>query len=132
MKKGLFAISLVALLLSLTLGSAMAGFGMEDPALCVAGQWLIVNAANEGGVRISIPDGVPYGFSNDSGCGDLPDGLNAFTGDVLKTRSGGKIALVHISGKQASTPSVSVDYGNFHAEKSNNGKQNLIFQVPLP
>ena len=61
MKKMFFVLPLAVLLLTLTIGVAAARYNYEDPALCVSGKWLLVDAASRAGVTVFVPEDTPYG-----------------------------------------------------------------------
>ena len=127
MKKMLVVLPLAVLLLTLTIGVAGAGYAYEDPALCVASQWLVVNAASHTAVTVSLPEGTPYGAQG--GC-TMPAPA-AQTLNVVKERGEGHVMLVRVDGKSAS-PTVTVSYGDVSITKENNGKEMLNFKFTLP
>ncbi len=130
MKKTLFVLPLAVLLLTLTIGVAAASYQYEDPALCVAGKWLIVDAANPAAVRVFVPEDVPYGDQQAGGC--ATPGPKVALLQIVKER--GKHATMHvqIDGKGAATPSVTVSYGDVVTVKANKGKGVLNFWFAVP
>ena len=71
MKKMLLVLPLAVLLLTLSIGVAVARYDYEDPALCVAGKWLLVDAASPAGVTVFVPEDTAYGNQK---AGGLQDG----------------------------------------------------------
>lgn len=131
MKKMCLALSLAVLLLTLTIGAAAARYDYEDPVLCVAGQWLMVDAAAQpAGITAFVPDGTAYGNPQAGGCASA--GPSAPLVQVVKERGGGHTLRVQVNGKLASTPQVVVSYGSQASTKDNNGKGTLNFQFDLP
>ncbi len=129
MRRVMFAVALVALLLSITFTVALAGVGMEDPALCVAGQWLVVTSAQQSGIKVFVPDGTAYGQNGDC-TGDPPAG-EVYSGHVVRTRAAGDQLTVEINGKHASD-SVTVTYNGVSDTQTNSGKGLLFFTFNLP
>ncbi len=130
MKRIILVLVLFTLLVSISANIAMAGFGLEDPALCVAGKWLIVDAAAEPGVVVLLPRGVQYGDAGQ--CPPPPTGMGIYTGEVVQQIGGGHMMTVLVRGKQASEPSVTVTYGSDTFTKESNGRQTLVFRFALP
>ncbi len=129
MKKMAFTSLLVVLLLSLTIGVVGAAMDMEDPALCVSGEWLLINAAQPSAVQVVLPEGTAYGPS--AGC-KMPPPNSALVLDsrvVLRLGHAEKMMVV-VDGKQA-TPSVNVTYGAQSRTVKNNGKHPLVFVFDL-
>jgi hypothetical protein len=125
MKKLVFVTMLVVLLFSLGLTIVSASGDGDDPALCVAGQWLVVNGAKEAGVRVIVPRDTPAGNQQQGGC-KTPAPAPLFVKDVVHEIGHGNTMLVYINGKLASTPSVTVSYGAVSKTLPNKGK------LPLP
>jgi hypothetical protein len=130
MKKGLVVLPLAVLLLALTIGVASAGYAYEDPALCVNGQWLLVDAAHPSAVTVFLPENTVYGDQVAGGC--ATPGPSAPLLTVVKERGEGHSMLVRVEGKNASTPTINVTYGARSVTKDNNGKQVLNFTFALP
>lgn len=128
MKKLVLISALVLLLLVLTLGSAFADMDMEDPVLCVAGQWLTVDAValgHQGDVTVVLPAGTAYGST--AGCG----APSAEVIENVAVRQGNSPVMhVEVSGDQA-TPVVTATYGGKTFSKANNLKHVLVFQFNL-
>jgi hypothetical protein len=130
MKKMFIVLPLAALLLTLTIGIAGARYSYEDPALCVAGKWLTVDAAHPAAVMVSVPEDTPYGDQKAGGCKTpLP---NVPLINVVRERGEGHIMHVRVDGKGASTPTVSVSYGGTSFTKANDGKGMLNFDFRVP
>ena len=132
MKQVVVTTVLVALLLSVTFTVTSAGLGMEDPALCVAGKWLVVNSAAQSAVKVYVPRGTSYGDAAD--CGDPPSGVTAlYPGHVVKTKAGTNQMTVEINAKHASDP-ITVSYGTDQSynDMKNLGKGRLYFTFNLP
>lgn len=131
MKKMLFVLPLAVLLLTLTIGIAAARYDYEDPALCVAGQWLMVDAAAQpAGVTVFVPENTAYGNQAAGGCSTA--GPNLPLVQVVKERGGNHTLRVQVDGKLASTPEVVVSYGDQTSAKDNKGKGTLNFKFDLP
>ena len=130
MKKLLFGLPFAVLLLTLTIGVASARYGYEDPALCVAGKWLIVDAAKQSAVTVFVPEDTPYGDQKAGGC--KTPGPNVPLLQVVKERGESHSMRLLVDGKLASTPSVKVTYGDAVQVKGNNGKDRLNFRFALP
>jgi hypothetical protein len=130
MKKLVLAFLLVVLLLSLTVSVVLAGDDMEDPALCVAGKWLLVDKAYPNAVQVVVPEDVPYGNQQQGGCA-TPGPTNVPIIKVVRERSRGNVMLVRVDGAGASTPKVTASYGSDIQTKKNNGHQVLNFVFRL-
>jgi hypothetical protein len=126
MKKTVFVLLMVSLLLSLALPVvAMAGYGADDPKLCVEGKWLTVDAAAVSAVRVTVPEGTHYGDKKAGGCKtkgpDVPMIQN-----VVVERGEHNVMRVSVDGKYA-TPKVTATYGDAVLVKNNNGSGTLNF-----
>ena len=131
MKKGFLVLPLAVLLLTLTIGVAAARYDYEDPVLCVAGQWLMVDAAAQpAGVTVYVPDGTAYGNQAAGGC--TTAGPNSPLVQVVNDRGNNHTLRVQVDGKLASTPQVVVSYGSQTSTKGNDGKGTLNFRFDLP
>lgn len=130
MKKMLVVLPLAVFLLMLTIGITGAAYDYEDPALCVAGKWLLVNAAHPAAVAVFVPEDTPYGDQQAGGC--KTPGPNFPQPKVVKERGEGNVMHVVVDGKDASTPTVQVLYGDKTVTKANNGKGTLNFQFAVP
>lgn len=130
MKKMFVILPLAALLLTLTIGIAGAAYGYEDPALCVAGKWLVVDAASPSAVTVFVPEDTRYGDQKAGGC--KVAGPAAPLVQIVKERGGGHSMRIQIDGKNASTPHVHVTYGDEALTKANKGKGALDFRFDLP
>ena len=132
MKQVVVSAALVAVLLSVTFTVTSAGLGMEDPALCVAGKWLVVNWARQSSIKVYVPKGTSYG--NAANCGDFPSGVTGeYSGHVVKTKAAANQVVVEINGKHA-PDEVTVWYGDESNSQtlSNSGKGILVFTFILP
>ncbi len=130
MKKLLVVLPLAVLLVSLTFGVAGARYDYEDPALCVAGQWLIVNAAHPSAVTVFVPEDTPAGDQAAGGCNTTGPDVPLI--NTVKERGESHTMRVQVDGKNASTPTVQVAYGDTLSTKANNGKGMLSFRFALP
>ena len=128
MKKLMIVLPLAVLMISLSFAIASAGVDWEDPALCVEGQWLLVDAAHPAAVTVSLPEGTRYGDQAAGGCTTPGPAVPII--QVVKER-GGHEMKVQVDGKNA-TPTVKASFGNVSQTKSNNGKQTLNFKFALP
>ena len=124
-----FVLAFVLLLLSLTIGIVGAAMDMEDPALCVSGEWLLVNAAQPTAVHVVLPEGTVYGPN--AGCKmPPPNSAVVLDSSVVQRLGHAEKMMVFVDGKQA-TPSVDVTYGTQSKTMKNNGKQPLVFVFDL-
>jgi hypothetical protein len=129
-KKLLVVLPIALLLLTFTIGAASAGYAYEDPALCVAGQWLVVNAAHPSAVTVSVPKDVPYGDQQAGGCSDSNQDIPLL--NVVRERGDEHNMFVKVEGKDATTPSVTVSYGDVEVTRKNSGKGILNFKFSVP
>ncbi len=127
MKQIVVASLLVVLLLSLSLVVVTAGEIWDDPVLCVAGQWLTVDAGAQPAVTVSLPDGTP--FDEGAGC-TLPPPDNTFITSVEIRPGNSPVMVVRVDGNSASQPDVVVTYGEDVKVKHNNN-QPLTFTFNL-
>ncbi len=127
MKKLVLISAVVLLLFVLTLGSAFADMEMEDPVLCVAGQWLAVRDAAPAGVTVILPAGTLYGSAG--GCTE-PQPVGQLVTNAVVRQGNSPVMRVEVSGDQA-TPTVEVTYGATTFSKPNNLKRLLVFQFNL-
>ncbi len=127
MRKLVLVGALALLLVVLTLGTAFAAMEMEDPYLCVAGQWLTVNDADPVAVTVVLPAGTLYGSASTC-AGPVPAGDEIQNASVRQGNS--PVMRVEVSGGGASQP-VQVKYGDKEYSKPNNGKHVLVFQFNL-
>jgi hypothetical protein len=126
-KKLLFSSLLALLLVATSLSLAFAQEDMADPALCVAGQWLTVNAATEQAIVVAVPPGTAYG---DKGHCAPPAPAQTMISHVTVLPIGSNM-VVTVAGKQASKPTVVASYnGKTFTEKNNGGP--IIFRFNLP
>ncbi len=120
MKKLVFALVLVAALISLSVSFTVAAMDFEDPALCVNGKWLLVDAAHPSAVKVFVPDDARYGDQKAGGC-KTPAPVKQFITNV-KESNAEYLMRVWVDGSQASTPTITVSYGNAVETKKNTGK----------
>lgn len=120
MKKLIVVFALVAALTTLSLSFATAAMDFEDPALCVNGKWLLVDAAHPSAVQVFVPDDARYGDQKAGGC-KTPAPVNVYLTAVKETNAE-HLMRVWVDGSQASTPSITVSYGNAVETKKNTGK----------
>jgi len=125
MKKLPYVIPLAALLVALTIAFAGAGMEYEDPALCVEGKWLLVNAAHPSAIRVTVPEDARYGDQQAGGCQTSMPGIPLI--QVVKERGEHHIMRVWVDGSQATTPTVTATYGDAVRVKHNSGRGNLNF-----
>lgn len=120
MKKLLFTFALIAVLMSLSLPFASAAMDFEDPALCVNGKWLLVDAALPSAIKVVVPDDARYGDQKAGGCKTPAPVAHAIT--VVKEGNAQHMMQVWVDGSQASVPTLTVSYGDEVKTKKNNGK----------
>jgi len=130
MKKMLVVLPLAVLLVTLTIGVASARYHFADPALCVEGKWLVVDAADPAAVKVFVAEDTPYGDQIAGGC--TTPGPDVPLVNIVKERGRGPIMLVQVDGKNASTPTVHVSYGDRSVTRPNNGRGTLNFVFALP
>jgi hypothetical protein len=131
MKKMFLVLPLAVMLLTLTIGVAAARYDYEDPTLCVAGKWLLVDAAAQpAGITVFVPEDTPYGDQKAGGCQTA--GPNVPLVQVVKERGGGHTLRVQVDGKLASTPEIVVSYGDKSITKNNKGRGTFEFKFDLP
>ncbi len=127
MRKAVLIAALLLLVLVLTLGTALAEMEMEDPVLCVAGQWLTVRDADPVAVTVILPAGTLYGEAG-ACTAEKPEGDLIANAAVRQGNS--PLMRVEVSGVKATQP-VEVTYGDKQYTKPNNGKHVLVFQFNL-
>ncbi len=130
MKKMLVVLPVALLLLTLTIGVVSAGYAYEDPALCVAGQWLVIDAANSSAVSVAVPEDTPYGNQQAGGCQTAGPDVPLL--NVVRERGEGHRMSVKVDGREATTPTVTVSYGDESVTKKNNGRGSLNFKFTVP
>ncbi len=124
MKKMFFAIPLVIVLLSLTIAWVGAGMDLDDPKLCVEGKWLLVDAALPSGVRVTVPEEAVYGNQRQGRCKTPGPDVPLIT--AVKERGEHHRMVVFVDGKQATTPTVTVSYGQ-ETQVKKNTKGMMVF-----
>lgn len=124
MKKMLFVVVLVVSLLMVAIPIASAGMDFEDPALCVNGQWLLVDAALPAGIHVVVPEDAHYGNQAAGHCATPAPANPAIT--KVKEGELDHLMTVWVDGSQASTPTITVSYGNTVRTKPNTGRLMLF------
>ena len=123
MKK--LSILFVILVMLVTASTAFARLDFMDPVLCVAGHWLVVNAANESVVQVILPEGTPYG---DAGhCTGPAPVAPVITNVVTQKGLGFLMTVLLTDSSQASTPTVTAAYGSVSKTHLNFGKGPMLF-----
>jgi hypothetical protein len=130
MKKLGVVLPLTLLLLMGTIGIAAARYGYEDPALCVAGKWLVVDAAQNSAVKVFLPEDTPYGDQVAGGC--TTPGPDVPILQTVRERGRHGAMQVLVDGKSATTPTLTVSYGDVSKVAPNRGKGMLVFVFALP
>ena len=125
MKK--FALLFVVALMALANGHAFADVEWADPSLCVAGQWLVINAANNDAIRVTVPHETAYGDQAAGGCTTpAPAPLLPLSSVTVRGESGMRVM---IDGRQAS-PLVVVTYGlRAQTHDNDGGRMQFRFSV---
>ena len=129
MKKLTVVLPLALLLVALTVGIAAAGFGYEDPALCVAGHWLVVDAAQVSAVHVFLPEDTPYGDQAAGGC--TTPGPNVPILQIVREKGRHGQMLIMVDGKFASTPTVTASYNGATKVDRNRGRGVLVFNFAV-
>ena len=119
LKKFTVLFALMAMLFAATPSWASVDF--EDPALCINGEWLVVNAATAQATHVFVPKGARYGDQREGGC-QTPPPAPLFPKSVVSERGDGNMLHVMIDGRGASKPSVTVSYGAETQTKQNHGE----------
>jgi hypothetical protein len=120
MKKTLFVMVLVVALMTLVIPVVSASWDYDDPALCVNGQWLLVDAAAPSGIQVVVPDDAVYGNKEAGHCAQPAP----VTGVITKVKEGDAdhLMTVWVAGSVASKPTITVSYGNTVRTKPNTGR----------
>jgi hypothetical protein len=129
MKKLLFVLPLVVILFASVFAMASAGADFEDPKLCVAGQWLVVDASDTSATTVTLPQGVAFGDQLAGGC--TTPGPDVSQIQVVVERGNRSQMQVKIDGIAATHP-VTVSYGDVVQVKDHNDKATLTFLFKLP
>jgi len=125
MKK--FALLFVVALMALANGHAFADVEWADPSLCVAGNWLMVNAANNDAIQVALPRGTAYGDQAAGGC-TTPAPAPLLPLSSVTVRGEGGMHIM-IDGQQAS-PVVVVTYGlGAQTHVNDGGRMQFRFSV---
>lgn len=120
MKKMLFVSVLAVALMLFALPIVSAGMDFDDPALCVNGQWLLVDAAQPSGIKVVVPDDAYYGNQQAGKCKTPAPAPHLITN--VKEGNAEHLMMVWVDGSQASTPTITASYGKEVQTKRNNGK----------
>lgn len=112
---GVFAIMLVLF----AVVPAFADLEWADPALCVNGQWLVVNAADNSSIQVQLPGSAAYGNQAAGQCA-TPAPAPILPASQITVRGNGAVMMVVVDGANASQP-VTVSYGAQSNTRSNNG-----------
>jgi hypothetical protein len=120
MKKTMFVLVLAAALMVLTIPVVSAGMNYDDPALCVNGTWLLVDAAAPSAIKVQVPDDARYGNQKDGKCKTPPPVPQMITN--VKEGNAEHLMQVWVDGSKANTPTVTVYYGQDVQTKKNTGK----------
>ena len=125
MKK--FTLVFVMALMVFASGHAFAGLEWADPSLCVAGKWLVINAAQDDAIRVTVPHGVAYGDQAAGGCATVaPAPLLPMSRISVRGDDGMKVM---IDGAGAS-PVVTVSYGTrVRTRQNDGGRMNFSFSM---
>ena len=128
MKKMLFVTALAVFLFTLAIPIVSAGMGYEDPTLCVNGKWLLVDAAVPSAIQVIVPDNAHYGNQKAGQCKTPPPVKQMITN--VKEGNAEHLMLVAVDGAKASTPNITVTYGQDVQTKKNTGKL-IMFTVQV-
>ncbi len=107
-------------LLVASFGMAHAELEWEDPVLCVAGQWLVVDAAHPQAVQVTVPQGTAYGDQAAGGCSTPAPLVPLLPNSAVTAKGGGSKMTVMVDGAEASSPVV-VSYGDVTQTHQNHG-----------
>jgi hypothetical protein len=112
---GVFALVLVFV----AVVPAFADLEWADPALCVNGQWLMVDAAANSSIQVQLPHSASFGDQAAGQC-TTPAPAPLLPTSQVTVRGNGAVMMVVVDGANAS-PSVTVSYGAQAGTHSNNG-----------
>jgi hypothetical protein len=124
MKKMVFVLVLAVALMMIAIPMVSATGDYDDPVLCVNGTWLVVDAAAPAGIQVSVPDDARYGNQRAGGCKTPAPAALAIT--KVKEGEADHVMFVTVDGSQASTPTLTVSYGNQVRTKHNTGNKMLF------
>ena len=122
----LFVSALAVALLMFAIPIVSAGMDFDDPALCVNGTWLLVDAAAPSAIQVRVPDDARYGDQRAGRCRTQQPAPHLITN--VKEGNAEHLMMVWVDGSKASTPNITVTYGNDVQTKKNNGKV-VVFTV---
>lgn len=126
MKK--LSVILLGLLLMSSVGTALAAYDFDDPVLCVAGEWMMVDAAARSAVYVAVPEGTRYGNQRQGGCDD-PAPAKLLPRSHVVERGNGNTMVVSVDGAQAS-PVITVSYGDsVNRVKNQGGRYTFRFRL---
>jgi hypothetical protein len=113
-----------------SIGTVRAGFDWADPSLCVEGKWLVIDAAHADGVEVVLPEHSAYGDQKAGHC-KTPAPAPLLAMSSVKVRGEANFIKVMVDGKFASTPMVTVTYGDAVKTAQNHGdKMYFTFRLP--
>ncbi|MBI5029843.1 MAG: hypothetical protein HZB51_04900 [Chloroflexi bacterium] len=120
MKKMLFVSALAVALLMFAIPIVSAGMDFDDPALCVNGTWLLVDAAQPSAIKVVVPDDAKYGDQKAGKCKTPSPAPHLITN--VKEGPVDHLMTVWVDGSKASTPTITASYGKEVQTRKNNGK----------
>jgi hypothetical protein len=118
MKKFSILIALALMLVSVSV--TFADLEFEDPALCVNGEWLVIDAAKSSAVKVTVPRGAHYGNQREGRC-RTPAPAPVLPKSSVTERGNGHLMFVEINGRGASKPTVTASYAGVTFVKQNHG-----------
>ena len=118
MKKFSILIALALMLISVSV--TFADLEFEDPALCVNGEWLVINAATSTAIKVTVPRGTHYGNQQEGRC-KTPAPAPVLPKHAVTERGNGHTMFVEIDGRNASKPIVTVSYDDVTFTEQNRG-----------
>jgi hypothetical protein len=107
---------------------AFADLEWADPALCVNGKWLMVDAANNSAIEVQLPRDAAYGDQAAGHCA-TPAPAPLLPMSQVKVRGNDHAMLVVVDGAQAS-PRLTVSYGRQSETRRNRGND-MHFEFQL-
>jgi hypothetical protein len=119
MKRWLFVIPLVVVLMAMAVPLVGASMDDDDPKLCVEGKWLLVNAGAVSAIKVSVPEDARYGNQQQGGCKTPGPDVPLIT--VVKDRGERHVMQVMVDGKHATRPTITFSYGDQVQVKPNKG-----------
>lgn len=126
MKK--YSLLIAVFMLFASFGMAQAALEWEDPALCVDGHWLVIDAAHPMAVKIVVPQGTHFGDQAAGRC-KTPAPAPLLPNSVVNVRGHNEMMTVTIDGDGASSP-VTVSYDGKTYVRTNHGEtMNFKFEL---